>query len=386
MVGIGTALALQERGHAVTLIDRKVPGLETSYGNAGVLQAEAMEPYAMPRSALTLLRYAAGLSNDFTMNWRDLPAMIPELAQYFAYSSPARHRAVARRYSALISRIREDHAPLIEASDAQRLIRKTGLGDLYRTGAALDSAMQTAETLADRYGLALRGLDDSALRKEESVFKGKIAGALIWDDSWSCTDPGALVSAYCDLFRTRGGRIGRGDANDLQQTATGWSLSAVDGVVQARHVIVALGPWSKDLARRFGYRVPMIFKRGYHTHLVFSDMLSRPYLDTENGYVMSSMKQGLRLTSGAQLVRMDRPQRRSQLDKAVRCARELLDEPLVETGPLWFGHRPCMPDMLPRVGRAPKHQGLWFNFGHGHQGFTLGPTTGRILAEMIPKQ
>jgi D-amino-acid dehydrogenase len=45
--------------------------------------------------------------------------------------------------------------------------------------------------------------------------------------------------------------------------------------------------------------------------------------------------------------------------------------------------RPCMPDMLPVIGQAPKHQGLWMNFGHGHQGFTLGPTTGRLLAEMM---
>jgi len=42
-----------------------------------------------------------------------------------------------------------------------------------------------------------------------------------------------------------------------------------------------------------------------------------------------------------------------------------------------------MPDMLPVIGQAPKHRGLWMNFGHGHQGFTLGPTTGRLLAEMM---
>jgi D-amino-acid dehydrogenase len=42
-----------------------------------------------------------------------------------------------------------------------------------------------------------------------------------------------------------------------------------------------------------------------------------------------------------------------------------------------------MTDMLPVMGPAPRHRGLWFNFGHGHQGFTLGPVAGRLLAEMI---
>jgi D-amino-acid dehydrogenase len=49
----------------------------------------------------------------------------------------------------------------------------------------------------------------------------------------------------------------------------------------------------------------------------------------------------------------------------------------------WLGTRPCMPDMLPVVGQAARHKGLWLHFGHGHQGFTLGPATGRILAELM---
>jgi len=39
--------------------------------------------------------------------------------------------------------------------------------------------------------------------------------------------------------------------------------------------------------------------------------------------------------------------------------------------------------MLPVLGPAPAHKGLWFNFGHAHHGLTLGPVTGRLLAEMM---
>ena len=63
--------------------------------------------------------------------------------------------------------------------------------------------------------------------------------------------------------------------------------------------------------------------------------------------------------------------------------REILDlhDP-VEAEP-WVGNRPCTADMLPVIGPAPKHQGLWFNFGHAHQGFTLGPASGRLMADLI---
>ena len=49
----------------------------------------------------------------------------------------------------------------------------------------------------------------------------------------------------------------------------------------------------------------------------------------------------------------------------------------------WMGRRPCLPDMVPVIGKGERHQGLWFAFGHAHHGFTLGPATGRLLAEMM---
>jgi D-amino-acid dehydrogenase len=49
----------------------------------------------------------------------------------------------------------------------------------------------------------------------------------------------------------------------------------------------------------------------------------------------------------------------------------------------WMGVRPCMPDMLPVIGAVPGQTGLWACFGHGHQGLTLGPSSGRLLAEMM---
>jgi len=54
MVGICTALELQPRGHDVTVIDRVSPRSETSFGNAGVIRAEAAEPYQLPRNAQLL--------------------------------------------------------------------------------------------------------------------------------------------------------------------------------------------------------------------------------------------------------------------------------------------------------------------------------------------
>ena len=73
-----------------------------------------------------------------------------------------------------------------------------------------------------------------------------------------------------------------------------------------------------------------------------------------------------------------------QLEKAEAAAREVLPDlgQRLEKTP-WRGARPCTPDMMPIIGKAPRHDGLSFVFGHAHHGMTLGPVTGRLVAEMM---
>jgi D-amino-acid dehydrogenase len=75
-----------------------------------------------------------------------------------------------------------------------------------------------------------------------------------------------------------------------------------------------------------------------------------------------------------------------QICKALERAKEIFPlGPPAESEP-WMGARPCFADSLPVTGAAPGEAGLWLNFGHGHVGFTLGPVTGRLIAEMITGQ
>ncbi|MBV9052030.1 MAG: FAD-binding oxidoreductase, partial [Hyphomicrobiales bacterium] len=92
---------------------------------------------------------------------------------------------------------------------------------------------------------------------------------------------------------------------------------------------------------------------------------------------------GIRLTTGVEFADRDAPPSPVQLARAEPFARALfpLAERLDEKP--WMGRRPCLPDMVPIIGRGGRHKGLWFAFGHAHHGFTLGPVTGRLLAEMM---
>jgi D-amino-acid dehydrogenase len=208
-------------------------------------------------------------------------------------------------------------------------------------------------------------------------------GGLHWQEPWTASDPGALVAAYANLFTRLGGKIVRGDAQTLIESGGGWSVVTAEGLVEAEAALVALGPWSPDLLRKFGYRIPMLRKRGYHRHYAGGSPLDLPLRDAAFGYVMAPMTRGVRITTGAELATPNEKPMSVQLSRAEAAARKLIDlgRP-VEPEP-WFGTRPCLPDMKPVLGRAPRHRGLWMHFGHGHQGFTLGPVTARIIAELM---
>jgi len=194
-----------------------------------------------------------------------------------------------------------------------------------------------------------------------------------------------LAKAYASLFQRKGGRFVVGDARTLEQTGNKWRLSGATGAVVAREIVVALGPWSDLVFRPLGYSIPLGVKRGYHLHLApeGNAVLHHPVLDTDNGYLLAPMNRGIRLTTGVEFARRDAPPTPVQVERTLPYARALF--PLgeaVDASP-WKGARPCLPDMIPVICKAPRHAGLWFDFGHQHHGLTLGPATGRLLAEMM---
>ena len=383
MVGVSTALALQEQGHAVTLADRTTPGRETSFGNAGVIQVEVAEPYAMPRAPGELLRYALGRTNDLVWSPSGIASMAPALWRYWRASAPSRRAAIGAVYSQLTKRSTRDHAPLIAASGTENLITRDGLALVFRKQAEFEAEAANAARLSTSYGIVSRVFSGDEWLREEPALKVAPAGVVHYSESWSVSDPGALTAAYADLFERNGGRIVQADANTLSAMPNGWRIDGPDGPITAAQAVLCLGPWTGVALRRFGLRVPMVLKRGYHAHYNAPLRPRRPFLDADNGVVFSPMRDGLRMATGAALVPQDAPADPRQLRRAERQVQDLIDlGPRVEA-PQWFGTRPCLPGMLPMVGAVPGQTGLWVNFGHGHQGLTLGPTTAALLAEAM---
>jgi D-amino-acid dehydrogenase len=385
IVGVSTALHLARRGKSVVLVDRRGAGEETSYGNAGLIQREGVVPYGFPQQFGQILRYALNNRIDAHYHWRAIPLVTSFLAKYWWNSNLSRHQLIARAYAPLIEHSIETHNELIEEAGAEDLIVKQGWTEVFRTSAKRDGELREAGRLNREYGVAFEELTPADIALQEPALSSDFVGGLKWVDPWSVRDPHALTMAYLRLFEKLGGRFLNGDAKSLSQTATGWRIVAGDGVVEAKDVVVALGPWSDTVTKPLGYRFLVGVKRGYHMHYGTEGnaKLNGWTMDAERGYFLAPMNQGIRLTTGAEFALRDAPKTPVQLDRAEAVARSIF--PLGERldAEPWMGARPCTPDMMPVIGKAPRHSGLWFAFGHAHHGLTLGPATGRAIAEAI---
>jgi D-amino-acid dehydrogenase len=325
-----------------------------------------------------------GRANDVNYSIASLPRHIGPLLRYWWHSAPERHRRISQSYARIIAQASGEHGVLIREAGADNLVQRRGYHSFHRTQAALDRAALVAETLLAEHGVQSQIIGPAQLAAVEPGLIQTGAGAIHWRDTWTVSDPGGLVAAYADLFLRLGGGFVSGDASTLAPAASGgWTIASDDGRIEADSAVVALGPWSPDLLRKFGYRFPMLRKRGYHRHFKGGGKLDLPLQDSAFGFALAPMSNGLRLTTGAELRGPSKSAHPIQLERAEQAARKLVDLGTAVEAEPWSGVRPCMPDMLPVVGPAANHKGLWMNFGHGHQGFTLGPATGRMLAELM---
>ncbi len=386
IVGTSAALHLRARGLSVALIDRQAPGEGTSFGNAGVIEGSALLPVSFPRNLGTLVAHALKLSAQSNYNLAALPALAPWLLAYFRASAPDMQASIGRDLRPLMALSRAEHHALAGPAGAMGLLTPTGWVKVYDRQADLD-ATALERRLADELGVAYTVLDPAGVKALEPALNPGLAGGVHWHDCDNVSDPGGLVKAYAALFESRGGLMLTGDARSLRRSGEAWRVETAEGPVDAKVVVVALGPWSLDVLKplRLPAPVPLAVKRGYHVHFapLPGKALSRAVVDRAGGFSLQWTKGGIRATTGIEFARREDPPTDIQVRRVIAHVRKRLPVgDVVATAP-WLGCRPAFPDSKPMIGAAPGLPGVFLDFGHSHWGLTLGPISGRLLADLV---
>ncbi|WP_024302155.1 FAD-binding oxidoreductase [Pseudogulbenkiania sp. MAI-1] len=386
VVGIATALQLRLAGCAVTLVDRGEPAMETSYGNAGAFAVSDVIPLAEPG----VLRKVPGWMLDplgpLALRWRYLPTLAPWLARFVAASRPKRVAELTRAMAALLNRVNDDYAPLIQRAGLNQLWRRHGNLTLYRSEEEFGAA-QAAWDDKRRHGVGWHKLGRAELERDAPQV-GKEWQVAVNVPAWShVDDPYTFSRGLFDAFIREGGRFVQDEV--LATACASGRIAGVEtansGRLKADAVVIACGIWSDRFTRQHKYRIPLESERGYHVTLPKAGVALHHFIQcaSESFVILPMGNGGLRLAGTVELAHRDAPPdwRRAHIliDKAKRIVGDFDTTDMS----VWMGNRPSVPDTVPVIAPAPDVGGLYFATGHGHLGLTLAATTGALLTDMI---
>ena len=385
VVGACAAGWLQRDGHRITFIDPREAGEACSFGNAGSLSPSACLPVGMPGMWRNVPKWLLDPDGPLTIRAYYLPHMLVWLLRFMRASREREVVRIAGVVRSLLQPVFENYEPLVQRAGAASLIRRNGCLYVY---SSRESAQRWEWGMDLRRSLAvdMREVDSEELAELEPELKGIFRFGQYAPDNGSTADPSALVKAIYNQaikdgathlrksvtdFELKGGRVDRIVLDD-------GSHLDVDGVV------IAAGAWSAPLARRLGASVPLESQRGYHVTVKDPNVrLNRNVMAVEHNMMVNPMAMGLRLAGTVEFAGLKAPPRYGRAEALMRKGKELFPGLKGSDQSFWMGHRPCLPDSLPVIGRAPAAENAFLGFGHGHVGMCGGSTTGKLIADLV---
>ncbi len=384
MVGLSCAWSLQNHGVEVEVLDKARAGSGASWGNAGYLAPAFTVPLPEP----SVLRDGARAMVD-----RNSPVRLPlrpdvQLARFlFRF---VRH-CTGTQWSQAMEGYRRVNAQIFDAFDAQRAAGVQAPTHDGSVLAAFANESDSAHLLHGLEAVAAAGqpvdfetLTGDQARAAEPNLSERIALAVsVLGQRY--LDPARYVTALAEHVRARGAKITEHTtATAVERHAGRTVVRCADGTRRdADAVIIANGAWMSELARPHGVRMPQYAGRGYSFSVPLKQPLRGPLYFAAARAAVAPRGDRAHITCVMELRHPEHPLDPSRIASTVRAVRPLLDGARWEdTADHWVGARPLTADGIPLAGPT-RTEGVYVAGGHGMWGVTLGPLTGRLLADHL---
>lgn len=385
VVGMTAALALQRRGQAVSVLDPRAPGEGASYGNAGFLATELIDPLSTPAMLGQAPRLWLDPHGAVALPLRYLPRLVPWLARFVAAAGAAQVAKGRQALAALNGAAVDAWRRCLADIGAEEELLPSGYLLVWESPKGMAQARAQAEHLG-RWGIDAQLLSGDEIRQREPGLNGSVSHGLYFPGAYQVRDPHALVRRLSEAFVARGGVIRQAEVGRLEPRGAGVRLHTDAGALDADRAVVAAGAWSHRLARGLGLEVPLETERGYHLTLPErGQALRQPVGSAERRFVMTPMSCGLRVVGFTELGGLSLAPVQRRYASLRRHAGALLanDRGLDHSAEEWMGFRPTLPDSLPVIDTHPACPAVHFAFGHQHLGLTQAAITAELVGALV---
>ena len=385
VIGLCVAYELARQGRDVVVLERQDFDTGTSTGNAGFIVPSHVIPVASPSMFAQALRALAGSGGSVTARLGINAAFMRWIVRFLRHCNTRSVQAAAPALASLANLSAGLYRQMLADENIDCAFEPNGMLKVFGSAREFVRAQREAEWEA-RFGVCHRLVGgDEARRLEPSLHEG-VAGAVFYPDD-AGLDPGLFLAGLAAVLGNRGVVLASHAQLLAAQAKAGVveSLATSRGNIRAKHVVVAAGSWTPEVAALFGSRIPIQPAKGY------SITVRRPRIGPRRRLLLadelvavSPMGERLRFSGWFELGRFDDclpPDRLAHVERSVRSCVRL--DPAWDAERHWAGFRPVTPDGLPIIGRAPAWRNVTYAAGHAMLGMTLAPATGRLAAQLV---
>ena len=387
IVGVSTAAFLQKAGFRVTIIDRLSPGEGCSFGNAGGVAFAEIVPAIHPRILLKIPGWLMDPLGPLTIRWSYLPKALPWFLAAGRNAMPSRVKAITEARADLALRVVADFETLLKEAGSSELLKYEDTLRLYDNERQFNSEANERD-IKKTYGYEMKRLTGGECCELEPALSPHIHCGVFHGGWYFITNPERMVKSIAANLVRNGGEIIADDVMQIERDgdkAKSLILKSGKQIILDRLVICA-GAYSHLLAKQLGEKVLLEAERGYHMVLPNSGIkLSRSLTYARTPSAATPMEMGLRLAGTDEFAGLEAEPNWARADALWKVFKGLLpklNEP-DSTTTRWMGRRPGTPDSLPVIGPSKKASNVWYGFGHSHMGLTWGPSTGRLISELM---
>jgi len=387
IIGVLCACFLRREGHEVTLYDRKNPGLETSFGNSGIISPSAVVPIAMPGVINSIPGWLFKRDEPLSLDWNSLPKHLSWLVRFLSNSRESLVRRNSEALKLLNTECLSLLIPLLKQSKSELLIEKRGMLYVYRSSEEYRQGRLSRE-LRQSNSLGSYDVSRDALQDMEPNLSNNFVRGTFFPETAHSVNPYRLVKFLAQYFVESGGIFKNQKIIKISENSQGKALLETQTErMQSDICVVSAGIWSQQLLKCLNYHAPMISHRGYHV------TVERPGIEMNTvvcpvGYMATivPMEMGIRIGGTVELSHMDKPPNLQRTNTLLQNLKATIPNINTQQYTTWMGNRPCTPDSLPIIGRAPNHKSILFAFGHGHQGLLSAPKTAQVINDLVSQR
>lgn len=386
IVGLCTALYLEQEGHQVTLLDQSEMNQGASYVNAGFVSPSHLIPLASPGMVQQGLKWMFNSASPLYIK--------PRLEKDFLRWARAFQRSCTVSKSEQAVQAIKDlsvwsvalYQELLALPSFQFHLEHKGLLTLCVSHKALDKEQRLAH-LVNREGLGAKVLSNTEIKALEPSVSEAVLGGVHYQCDWHSTPHRVMQQLKTHLKQ-------QGVTLLPKQTVVGFkkkstrilAAQTATTTYEADQFVVTAGSWSRPLVKSVGISLLLEAGKGYRIDVSRKLPIRMPAILAETKVAVTPMDHATRFAGTMELSGINTTIRKERVEAMAKAVPRYYETVFVseeDQANVACGLRPVTPDGLPYIGYTSKYANLAIATGHAMMGWSMAPATGRIIAALL---